>query len=44
MDLKDRKIRVNILSPGPTNTPMLGDTKEKSDQIVQFPASSSPMG
>jgi NAD(P)-dependent dehydrogenase (short-subunit alcohol dehydrogenase family) len=47
VDLKERKIRVNCLSPGPTVTPMLksiGGTKEASDQILESMAASSIMG
>ncbi|CAF3025694.1 unnamed protein product [Rotaria sp. Silwood2] len=47
VDLKDRKIRVNCLSPGPTDTPMLrsiGDTKESSEKILDSMAESSLMG
>ena len=46
-ELKDRKIRVNCLSPGPTDTPMLrsiGSTKEKSEEILHSIASTSLMG
>jgi NAD(P)-dependent dehydrogenase (short-subunit alcohol dehydrogenase family) len=38
VDLKDRKIRVNAISPGATDTPMLrnlGRTKEESQEIVE---------
>ncbi|UJR29615.1 hypothetical protein I4U23_017163 [Adineta vaga] len=37
VDLKDRQIRVNTLSPGPTDTPLLNnlaDTKESSQEIL----------
>ena len=47
VDLKERKIRVNCLSPGPTDTPMLksiGGTKEASEQILKSMAASSIMG
>jgi NAD(P)-dependent dehydrogenase (short-subunit alcohol dehydrogenase family) len=38
VDLKDRKIRVNAISPGPTDTPLLnnlGKTKEDSKEILE---------
>jgi NAD(P)-dependent dehydrogenase (short-subunit alcohol dehydrogenase family) len=38
VDLKDRQIRVNTLSPGPTDTPLLnnlGDTEESSKAIFE---------
>ena len=38
IDLKDRKIRVNVVSPGSVNTPMLnslGKTKEESIEIIE---------
>jgi NAD(P)-dependent dehydrogenase (short-subunit alcohol dehydrogenase family) len=47
VDLKDRKIRVNCLSPGPTDTPMarnIGDTKESSEQFLNSLIATSPMG
>ena len=47
VDLKDRKIRVNTLSPGPTDTPMshsVGGTKEVSDQFIQTLTSISLIG
>jgi NAD(P)-dependent dehydrogenase (short-subunit alcohol dehydrogenase family) len=47
VDLKDRKIRVNAISPGPIATPGLdnmGQTKEQSDQIKAGLASGVPMG
>jgi NAD(P)-dependent dehydrogenase (short-subunit alcohol dehydrogenase family) len=39
VDLKDRKIRVNVVSPGPTNTPLLnnlGKTKEESKNMLEY--------
>ena len=45
-DLKDRRIRVNTLSPGPINTPGLhglGKTEQETRQILDFLASSVPM-
>ncbi len=47
LDLKARKIRVNAISPGPTNTPglsHLGQTEEQSKQIVTSLVSTTPMG
>ncbi|UJR24528.1 hypothetical protein I4U23_005903 [Adineta vaga] len=47
VDLKDRRIRVNTLSPGPTLTPMLqsiGSTKEESEKILDSMATNSLMG
>jgi NAD(P)-dependent dehydrogenase (short-subunit alcohol dehydrogenase family) len=38
VDLKDRKIRVNVISPGPTDTPLLhglGKTEEDSKAILE---------
>jgi NAD(P)-dependent dehydrogenase (short-subunit alcohol dehydrogenase family) len=46
-DLKDRKIRVNAVSPGPIQTPGLdkmGDTKEQTDQIKAGLAAGVPLG
>jgi NAD(P)-dependent dehydrogenase (short-subunit alcohol dehydrogenase family) len=46
-DLKDRKIRVNVVSPGPIDTPIYeshGETKEESEQIKAQFASFVPMG
>src|ERR1700694_1206263 len=48
MDLKDRKIRVNSMSPGPTETPALetttGLTAEQAQQAAAQFASQIPMG
>src|SRR5271166_4989226 len=46
-DLKDRKIRVNAISPGPIQTPGLdkmGETKEQTDQIKVGLTSGVPLG
>jgi len=46
IDLKARKIRVNAISPGPINTPGLrglGQTKEQSEQILTFLATTVPL-
>jgi NAD(P)-dependent dehydrogenase (short-subunit alcohol dehydrogenase family) len=48
LELKDRKIRVNTMSPGPTETPALetttGLTSEQAEQAVAQFASQIPMG
>ena len=47
VDLKERKIRVNTLSPGSTNTPTLrsgGDTKEASEKFINSIIAGSIMG
>jgi NAD(P)-dependent dehydrogenase (short-subunit alcohol dehydrogenase family) len=47
VDLKQRKIRVNVISPGPIETPILdgiASTKEEVDQIKAGFASLVPMG
>jgi NAD(P)-dependent dehydrogenase (short-subunit alcohol dehydrogenase family) len=48
MELKDRKIRVNCVSPGPTDTPALekttGLTAEQAKQAAAQFASQIPMG
>jgi NAD(P)-dependent dehydrogenase (short-subunit alcohol dehydrogenase family) len=48
MELKDRKIRVNSMSPGPTDTPALekttGLTAEQAKQAAAQYASQIPMG
>jgi NAD(P)-dependent dehydrogenase (short-subunit alcohol dehydrogenase family) len=39
VDLKDRKIRVNVVSPGPTDTPLLsniGKTTEESKKLLSI--------
>jgi NAD(P)-dependent dehydrogenase (short-subunit alcohol dehydrogenase family) len=38
LDLKDRKIRVNAISPGPINTPGIDDLAGSEVQAVQFKA------
>jgi NAD(P)-dependent dehydrogenase (short-subunit alcohol dehydrogenase family) len=46
-DLKDRGIRVNVISPGPIKTPILdglGDTEEQKQGIVQTLTSLVPLG
>src|ERR1700678_1579736 len=46
-DLKDRKIRVNALSPGPIDTPIfdgLAQTKEGVDKIKEGFVSTIPLG
>ena len=47
LDLKARKIRVNAVSPGSTNTPglnNLGQTEEQRKQIVTSAVSTIPLG
>ena len=48
MELKDRKIRVNSMSPGPTDTPALekttGLTTEQAKQAAAQFASQIPLG
>jgi NAD(P)-dependent dehydrogenase (short-subunit alcohol dehydrogenase family) len=47
LELKDRKIRVNSMSPGPTDTPALattGLTPEQAEQAAAQFASQIPMG
>jgi NAD(P)-dependent dehydrogenase (short-subunit alcohol dehydrogenase family) len=48
LELKDRKIRVNTMSPGPTETPALetttGLTPEQAEQAAGQFASQIPMG
>ena len=47
LDLQARKIRVNAVSPGPTNTPLinnLGQTEEQSKQIVRSLVTTVPLG
>jgi NAD(P)-dependent dehydrogenase (short-subunit alcohol dehydrogenase family) len=47
LELKDRKIRVNVVSPGPTETPALGslaaDEKQRKELFAQL-ASTVPIG
>jgi NAD(P)-dependent dehydrogenase (short-subunit alcohol dehydrogenase family) len=46
-DLKDRKIRVNSLSPGPTDTPIFGKiglTKDQIEQVHSHLAAQIPLG
>ena len=46
-DLKDRKIRVNVISPGPIETPILdglGDTEEQRQGIRSYMTSIVPLG
>lgn len=47
LDLKDRKIRVNVVSPGPIDTPGLNGLGSNAEQTAQFKAamiSAVPMG
>jgi NAD(P)-dependent dehydrogenase (short-subunit alcohol dehydrogenase family) len=48
MELKDRKIRVNSMSPGPTDTPALatttGLTAQQAEQAAAQFASQIPLG
>ncbi len=48
LDLKDRRIRVNVVSPGPIRTTGLaelaGDNKERQDGLLAYLASLVPMG
>ncbi len=47
LDLKSRKIRVNAVSPGSTNTPGLsglGQTEEQSEQILRSMEATIPLG
>jgi NAD(P)-dependent dehydrogenase (short-subunit alcohol dehydrogenase family) len=48
LDLKDRKIRVNVVSPGPVRTPGLvelaGDDKAAQQGLVDYLASQVPLG
>jgi NAD(P)-dependent dehydrogenase (short-subunit alcohol dehydrogenase family) len=46
-DLKDRKIRVNVISPGPIKTPILdglGQTEEERKGITDYLTSIVPLG
>jgi NAD(P)-dependent dehydrogenase (short-subunit alcohol dehydrogenase family) len=47
LDLKDRRIRVNVVSPGPIDTPGLASLGKNAEQTAQFKAamiSGVPMG
>jgi NAD(P)-dependent dehydrogenase (short-subunit alcohol dehydrogenase family) len=47
LDLKDRDIRVNVVSPGPIRTPGLvglAKTKEEEEGLLSYLASQVPMG
>ena len=47
MELKERGIRVNTLSPGPVDTPMIdsqADSQEGADQVRAFFATQVPLG
>jgi NAD(P)-dependent dehydrogenase (short-subunit alcohol dehydrogenase family) len=47
VDLKERKIRVNTLSPGPIDTPAVGklaDSEEKARELKANLAASVPLG
>jgi NAD(P)-dependent dehydrogenase (short-subunit alcohol dehydrogenase family) len=46
LDLKDRKIRVNAVSPGPVRTPGLGDLVSDADRqgLFDYLASQVPLG
>jgi NAD(P)-dependent dehydrogenase (short-subunit alcohol dehydrogenase family) len=41
MDLKDRRIRSNVVSPGPINTPL---TSQQSAEVIARIVSTVPMG
>jgi len=46
-DLKERRIRVNVISPGPIDTPIMGtlhSTKEEADQFKAGMAAAVPLG
>jgi NAD(P)-dependent dehydrogenase (short-subunit alcohol dehydrogenase family) len=46
-DLKDRKIRVNVISPGPIKTPILdglADTEEGRQGLMSYLTSIVPLG
>lgn len=47
LDLKTRNIRVNVVSPGPTETPIMDsilDDKEQAKQFMDFVVSAVPLG
>ena len=46
LDLKERRIRVNVLSPGPTDTPMLRSVApaEQMQSVIDHIASQIPLG
>jgi NAD(P)-dependent dehydrogenase (short-subunit alcohol dehydrogenase family) len=47
LELSPRQIRVNVISPGPINTPLLqsvGETEEQTKQIIASALSTMPMG
>ena len=47
MELKDRGIRVNTLSPGATDTPIIGGqfkTQTEAEEAKKFFASRNPLG
>ena len=39
VDLKQRRVRVNAISPGPIDTPGLNDIMDTDEQIEQFKSS-----
>lgn len=43
-DLRERKIRVNVLSPGPTRTPIIGKAGRDVDVLEQAVAGMIPLG
>jgi NAD(P)-dependent dehydrogenase (short-subunit alcohol dehydrogenase family) len=43
-DLKDRGIRVNVVSPGPIETPMLTETRAEHPEIEKLLVSEVPVG
>jgi NAD(P)-dependent dehydrogenase (short-subunit alcohol dehydrogenase family) len=43
-DLKDRGIRVNVVSPGPIETPMLTETRAEHPEIDKVLVSEVPVG
>jgi len=44
VDLKERKIRVNAISPGPIDTPGLRDATQGQEQLKNFIVSTVPQG